>query len=149
MKWKRFYLPDIYIGFLLLPVIGLIALTSSFVLPMLTSHAPVLVETKGAEADAMTKMLKGDFTSVARAGEKVRIRADGRYLDGGNGFVHDLTLGLGQGFSMPDKHAQQKFILKSMKSNGIELTYDVRFDHRDFGKNLITEDRGTIKIPWE
>ena len=46
----------------------------------------------------------------------------------------------------PDHHGRKIFTVKRITADGILLEYFTTFDHRSFGENLITQDRGEIEL---
>jgi hypothetical protein len=50
--------------------------------------------------------------------------------------------------TMLDHHASATYTIDSIEESGVTLSYETSFDHRSFGKNLITKDRGTFRLPW-
>jgi len=62
----------------------------------------------------------------------------------------DFVLRVGESFrARPDHHSSGQYTLKAIEPTGIVLSYDTRFDHRSFGKNLINVNRGELRIPWK
>jgi hypothetical protein len=60
-----------------------------------------------------------------------------------------FTLGRGGSFFMrPDHHAITRLWVRSIDEKGVRIDYESRFDHRSFGKNKVTIDRGTVRLPW-
>jgi len=86
-------------------------------------------------------------------GDGVRILTNGEFL-GENEYEHiteswinDFHCDIGGMFiQKPDRHVSVKFTLKEIRDDGVILSYESSFDHRSFGKDLITKDKGTFKV---
>lgn len=48
----------------------------------------------------------------------------------------------------PDDHGSSSCTVDSIDQSGVILSYTNSFDHRSFGKNLISNDRGTFRLSW-
>lgn len=48
----------------------------------------------------------------------------------------------------PDDHGFASYVVENIDETGVTLSYKTTFNHRSFGKNLISNDQGTFKIPW-
>ena len=66
-------------------------------------------------------------------------------MDGGWKFQFTLAKA-GEVFYSPDKHGMRIFTVKRITDDSLLLEYLTRFDHRSFGKELITEDTGQIEL---
>jgi hypothetical protein len=65
----------------------------------------------------------------------------------GSGF--DFKLKQGQTFrSAPGDHESSKYKLLEVGAEDITIQYESEFDHRSFGPDEITIDRGTFKLPY-
>ena len=117
--------------------------------PAVAEEAPQLIETQNAEVKGIAMMLTNRLTSVVQEGQSARITSSGPLsADGNHTYVHVLTLRVGEGFDIPDHHAEQQFTLMALTNTGILLGYSIRFDHRSFSANKITHDVGTVEINW-
>lgn len=50
---------------------------------------------------------------------------------------------------LPDDHGSIKYKLLKIDVDGIDMGYESRFDHRSFGRNLITIDKGVVHLLWK
>jgi hypothetical protein len=89
--------------------------------------------------------------SLTYDGEAVHFK----FKEAGLGFVteekhgFEFSLEEGQPFrSATDHHGSTKYLLKEVGSDGITIQYESEFDHRSFGPDQITIDRGTFKLPY-
>ena len=57
-------------------------------------------------------------------------------------------MGLGEKFFQPDDHGTITFVLKEVNSSGVVIGYEEKFNHRSFGRNLITIDEGEVKVAY-
>jgi hypothetical protein len=48
----------------------------------------------------------------------------------------------------PDDHGSSSYTVDSIDQSGVTISYKNSFNHRSFGKNLITKDSGTFMLPW-
>ena len=63
--------------------------------------------------------------------------------------TNDFTINVGDTFQMaPDHHASATFTLTGIEDNGIVIRYESYFDHRSFGKDLITKDVVEFRWPY-
>lgn len=61
----------------------------------------------------------------------------------------DFYLRRGDVFVLPDHHGSVKFVLKNIYFGGADFEYESTFDHRSFGKNLLTVDRGMVRLDFK
>jgi hypothetical protein len=59
----------------------------------------------------------------------------------------EFDLAIGDSFFEPDHHGSTSFTVKEIRPSSVVLSYQVTFDHRSFGKNLISRDDGLVEIP--
>lgn len=93
--------------------------------------------------------------SIDKAGAHFQTRPDGPKFCLGDPrkgvhateFQFDFTLSKpGEVFFSPDHHESRIFTVKRVDPDKVVLQYETEFDHRSFGKNLITTDSGEIKL---
>ena len=108
--------------------------------------------------------LRNALTELTRNGEVVHFD----FLNGSYGIMKDITpdpaypdhayqvwtgkfdLAVDESFKhRPSHHQSSRYTLKEIEPTGIIIEYEKRFDHRSFGKNLISLDRGELRIPWK
>lgn len=58
------------------------------------------------------------------------------------------TLPVGHRIEFPDDHGHTIYTIARIEKDGAVFKYESRFDHRSFGKDLITQDSGSFKLPW-
>ncbi len=60
----------------------------------------------------------------------------------------EFDLGIGGNFYHQDEHGLLTFVVEEIKQTGVVLRYESTFDHRSFGKDLVTRDEGEIEVPY-
>lgn len=58
------------------------------------------------------------------------------------------TLRLDDTFSKADHHLSLTWRIEGISAAGVQIGYEARFDHGSFGKDLITIDRGRVRLPY-
>jgi len=48
----------------------------------------------------------------------------------------------------PDDHGASTYTVENIDEDSVTLSYKTTFDHRSFGRNQISRDQGTFKLPW-
>lgn len=108
------------------------------------SNATETKKTQNEQLTWVTDFLKKHITcSIVYS--KVSITSDGRIIgsDGNKNF----TVSEGDKFSnQPDHHSSLFYTLKKISNNKINIEYESSFDHRSFGKDLITSDSGVVEL---
>lgn len=109
------------------------------------AHAAVTEKTHDEQLAWVANYLKQHMTCTVN-GEKVSVVSDGQ-ITSGNG-LKEFVLSVGDKFhNPPDEHAVISYTLKSILPNAIDVEYESNFDHRSFGKDLITIDSGVVSLP--
>lgn len=104
-------------------------------------------QTTGEQAKWLINSLTTHCTKISISGEKARITSDGTYTKGA-AHESDFTLACGESFSGPtDHHSSSTIVLSGIDKSKLQLHYEMRFDHRSFGKDLITIDSGNVVLP--
>ncbi len=95
--------------------------------------------------------VKEHVKTLAIRNGKAHFETDGFFHSGGSEMANSFDKGEGEEFSTAaDHHSSIKLKVKEIsKEKGVTIEYISRFDHRSFGKSLITEDRGEITLPWK
>ena len=112
------------------------------------SGAPTLVETAGHEARFWQDQLGRHVEEVSPTGTQVHLLSDGTFhaysaRDG------ELLLSVGDTFNgPPDHHARCTFTVQAITNQGVTMAYRSEFDHRSFGRNQISVDRGRVLLAW-
>jgi len=104
--------------------------------------------TFGKERDWQHGLLAEHVTGLERVGDDAaRVVTDGWIvsMDGHKDFV----INRGQKFRRSaDHHAWTLYTLKEVRQAEIVVAYESGFDHHSFGKDLVTVDRGKVKIRY-
>lgn len=107
-------------------------------------------QTQGEQANWLIKSLSTHLLEIKESKEnieKAQIVSDGKYTKGANRETK-FVLAPGESFQgPPDHHSSSTLTMVTIDSNGLKLNYEMRFDHRSFGKDLITVDNGNIVLP--
>jgi len=107
-------------------------------------------QTQGEQANWLIKSLSTHLLEIKESKEnkgKARIASDGQYTKGPNR-ENKFTLAPGESFQgPPDHHSSSTLTMVTIDSKGLKVNYEMRFDHRSFGKDLITVDNGNIVLP--
>jgi tetratricopeptide (TPR) repeat protein len=77
--------------------------------------------------------------------------SDGSYIKVvGDDWSNEFELNVGESFGQePDHHGFTSFRLEAIQKDGVDVQYTSRFDHRSFGKDLLTEDTCRIFLPFK
>lgn len=113
------------------------------------AFATETIETENENADWFVKRFSRDLISLTRDGKVVHFtfKNPGFSLVVDREYRSDFTLEEGQPFnSGPDDHSFTKYLLKAVGADGVTIQYESEFDHRSFGPDKITIDRGTFKL---
>ena len=87
--------------------------------------------------------LKSHLVSVAKNSDKVHLVTDGKI------WAREIDLTIGQKLnSSPDHHGSFFYAVKDIAKSGVLVEYETQFDHRSFGKDLITIDKGEFEIGY-
>jgi hypothetical protein len=108
-----------------------------------TSRSPQTKRTTNAQAEWHITHLNSRYASVFKATNGVGI------VDGWPDNPTTSVLTVGSSFVEPDDHGHRKYTVLKTEEDGVVLQYFSSFDHRSFGKNLIEEDSGTLKLKWK
>ena len=86
------------------------------------------------------------FVSTGRFG----IFIESEEFAGHNDWTKDFKLKINEKFyDQPDHHAHTDYEILNFDENTITIKYTSSFDHRSFGKNLITTDTGIINLEYK
>lgn len=107
-------------------------------------------QTQGEQANWLIKSLSTHLLEIKENKEnreKAQIVSDGKYTKGANRETK-FVLAPGESFQgPPDHHSSSTLTMVTIDSKELKLNYEMRFDHRSFGKDLITVDNGNIVLP--
>ncbi len=110
-------------------------------------------QTQGEQANWLIKSLSTHLLEIKESKDNIdnkgraQIVSDGQYTKGPNRETK-FVLAPGESFQgPPDHHASSTLTMVTIDSKGLKMNYEMRFDHRSFGKDLITVDNGNIVLP--
>jgi len=110
-----------------------------------------IIETENQDADSYEQALKDRLISLARNGDAVNFRFNktGYAFRINEKYAHEFTISQNETFSTPpDNHGSIQYTLTTIDSESVTLQYESYFDHRSFGPDQITIDRGIFKLPY-
>lgn len=112
--------------------------------PFVAINATVKRESQNEYLAETADFLKQHITCFID-NSKVSIASDGRVIsDGGS---KDFIISEGESFhNQPDHHSSLSYKLKKISSDKITIEYYSSFDHRSFGKDLLTTDTGIVEL---
>jgi hypothetical protein len=114
-------------------------------------RGPALETTSGRNHQQISSHLNEVLREVSlRQDGKVHLRTRGGEALGTSpsDAVREWDLAMGDSFIEPDHHGTNTYTLKQITASGVVLGYESTFDHRSFGKDLISRDTGQIAIPF-
>ena len=110
-------------------------------------------QTQAEQANWLVKSLSSHVLEIKESKEnrenigRAQLTSDGKYTKGPNR-DSKFTLAPGESFQgPPDHHSSSTLTMVAIDTKGLKLNYEMRFDHRSFGKDLITIDKGSIVLP--
>lgn len=110
------------------------------------SDVPV-ERTHAQERDFVERFVREHLLHVQRTDAGgVAILTDGHLRANADDWA--FTLGISDTMRSVDHHAGRSYELAAIGEDGIELVYESTFDHRSFGKHLLSIDRGRIFVPY-
>ncbi len=92
--------------------------------------------------------------SISRFDHQIAFTSDGKlgtWIGDGTTkrWVSDWSLAPnGTFYTQPDHHSAIEFTVLAVSDTGVTIGYTSRFDHRSFGKDLLTIDRGSFEIDY-
>ena len=107
------------------------------------SDSPETTRTTNAQAQWHIDFLNRRYASIFEATNGVGL------VQGWPENPTTSVLQIGSSFNDPDHHSQKKYTIRRIEDDGVVIDYFSSFDHRSFGKNLIEEDTGTVKLKWK
>jgi hypothetical protein len=106
---------------------------------------PTIQYTTNLHCEAEMKFLKMRIDSLQPKAGGVQITSSAYLLAG----AQQGPVRAGYRFdSPPDEHAHVTYTIARIDTDGVLVEYESTFDHRSFGKNLITQDNGSFKLDW-
>ncbi len=82
---------------------------------------------------------------------KAHFESDGFFHSGDADMAKTFDKATGEAFSSgADHHSSLMLKVTNIsKEKGVTISYLSKFNHKSFGKDLITEDRGEFTLPWK
>ncbi|MFA6212613.1 MAG: hypothetical protein WCT03_23150 [Candidatus Obscuribacterales bacterium] len=121
-----------------------------FLLLLTFPNSAMATETKQTQSEQskwLVKSLSNHLLEIKENKGKAQIISDGQYSKDSSR-ESKFTLAPGESFHGPsDHHASTSLRMVAIDSESLKLTYEMRFDHRSFGKDLVTIDKGTVAVP--
>ncbi len=109
--------------------------------------ATEIKQTQRERASWLINSLTTHCLKVGTSGGIARISSDGQYTKDKTS-ESNFDLRIGESFyGPPDHHSSTTIKLTGMDKRGLLLQYEMRFDHRSFGKDLISVDTGSVVLP--
>lgn len=104
---------------------------------------PRVKRTIGREAEGHRSRLEQRFSAVFPTNNGVRL-VDSWFPS------HNTNVSVGYSFMEPGDDGNFKtYTVSGIEEDGILIDYLSHFDHRTWGKWLIEEDAGTVKLKWK
>ncbi len=115
-------------------------------------RTPAIERTAGKNKAGMEQYLNAHLLAVAPDSSKVTFITDGRLGigDWGKSWQREFALETGGKFQgAPDHHSSSSFEVQTIGARSVLIKYQTKFDHRSFGKNLISIDEGEVAIAYK
>ena len=115
----------------------------------LVERAGVTKGTKNQQAQVWQDQFNKHVTGISLQASQVWMASDGYFriqTSFGEASAKFLLKPGDVFYGPPDHHATVNFRLKEIEPDGAIIEYESKFDHRSFGKNLITVVKGTFKV---
>lgn len=105
-------------------------------------------ETTGEQTEWMKKAFALHVKSLSLQKGSAHFVTDGFFQKAGKS---DFLLSKGETFEgQQDHHASSTFTCTGVhEKDGVGIQYQSSFDHRSFGKNLVSTDKGSLQLPWK
>ena len=106
--------------------------------------------TEGENVETYRRFFDDHTLSMTRDGDKVIFVSDGRFgLHADGEWEKSFSVGVGDIFRrMPDRHEQCTFRVLEILDIGVKIRYESSFDHRSFGKDMVSVDSGIIVLKY-
>ena len=111
-----------------------------------------IMKTTNQQQSWSLKFLNENVLSCKRIDDSVAFRTTNKLGIGqwGQSWHQSFVLGRDGGFFLvPDHHMKLNFRIASIDSASVHMKYEYRFDHRSFGKELISIDSGEIRFNFK
>ncbi len=130
-------------------------------MPFANCNAEIAVKkefTENKEKEWHEKQLNENIVKIEYDNDSVHFVSTGRFglyiesptFTGQRDWIIDFHLKIKDNFyHQPDHHALMDYELFNFNENFLTLKYTSSFDHRSFGKNLITIDTGIINLKYK
>ena len=112
---------------------------------------PKIENTQNQQVQFWQEQFDKHTKRVAVYEDKIVLETDGFFLIESDmmGKAKDFLWSKSVKLFKPDDHSQNEFWIQEIQEEGVVIKYKSQFDHRSFGKNLITIDEGTLKLKWK
>ena len=140
---------------LLLLLLAAPALASALGCQVASAETQVQV-TRNEQAQWHRDFFSAHTVSLERFDDGVRLVSDGSFrIEGADDA--GLLLGIEGGpllrekdvfLGPPDEHSSTTYTVLRVGDKSVEIGYVAEFDHRAFGRDLITRDDGTVMLPY-
>ena len=98
-----------------------------------------------------SKITSANFRSAAFLPDgtaKVQTSGRLRCYDAANKPSDVCIVAVGTVLSIPDEHGSEQYKIVDINRAGVKISFQSHFDHRSFGKNLISETSADLILPW-
>lgn len=109
------------------------------------SLSPHVERTANKDSDWHRKAFESSLLSLQRERESV-VAVYGRRSDLPRRRTERWTTGFT--IRRPDDHGSITYTVDAIDAEGVDLSYESSFSHVSFGRNLVSRDRGTFRLPW-
>jgi hypothetical protein len=140
---KRLYHPYIYLVILFVYV---------FTNCSSIEKQAMVEKTFGQQQSWALNFLNENILSLHRLEDSVAFRTTAKLGIGQWGYSWNQNFSLGREgefFLSPDHHLKVSFRISSIDSTSVQIKYEYKFDHRSFGKELISIDTGEIRFNYK
>lgn len=107
--------------------------------------SPHVERTVNKNSDWHRKSFESSLLSLQRERESV-VAVYGRRSDLPRRRTERWTTGFT--IRRPDDHGSITYTIDAIDAEGVDLSYESSFSHVSFGRNLVSRDRGTFRLPW-
>jgi len=111
------------------------------------SGGPTVQQTTGQDHVWHQRFLREHLTLTLLDSNTVEFTSDRLHPAHPTG-KDDSKLRVGSSLIMVDDHASTTYVIRSLAATDAYVDYEAKFDHRSFGKDLITIDTGTVTVPY-
>jgi hypothetical protein len=113
-------------------------------------NEPTVERSVGKTQTAIASYLSAHLVEMRNGSAQVSVVTDGKLgiFAEGEKWTNKFILRKGDRFqTQSDHHAYFFFEIERLNPASVSIRYSSTFDHRSFGKNLITIDEGEVELP--